>query len=393
MASRSPHGLRVLIISPDYPPAQGGIQTLVGVLAERLPVAAVRVVTLDSPGAGEYDGARPVDVRRVRRGAGRRRFRMAGLGARAIAEALRFSPDVALVGHVAASPVGAALRRGPRIPVVTYVHAEEFRVWPRRSAFAMRHSDRVIAVSRHSARMARDAGADPGRVDLVHHGVDLPPAGNGNGNGNGNGAGNGNGNGAGDRAAHAPTAITVARMRDAHKGHDVMLRAMPIVLERVPDARWVVLGDGPLRAGYERAAADLAIQTSVRFCGAVPDAERDRWLGRAHVFAMPTRVPAGGLGGEGFGIAYLEAAAHGLPVVAANEGGALDAVDDGRTGLLVDPRDPAEVARALVSLLGDLARAEAMGRDATAWAERFTWQATADRVADVLSAAAGGAAR
>jgi phosphatidylinositol alpha-1,6-mannosyltransferase len=364
----------VLIVSPDYPPARGGIQTLIGALAERLPVAAVRVVTLDAPGAKAYDGARRVDVRRVRLGTGRRRVRIAALTARAIAEAQWFSPDVALVGHVAAAPAGAALRRGLRIPVVTYVHAEEFRVWPRRSAFAMRHSDRVIAVSRHSARMARDAGADPGRVHLIHHGVDLPPR----------------RNGGRDRGAHPPTVVTVARMQDAHKGHDVMLRAMPMVLERVPDARWVVLGDGPLRAQYERAAADLAIQASVRFCGGVEDAERDRWLTRAHVFAMPTRVPAGGLGGEGFGIAYLEAAAHGLPVVAANEGGALDAVQNGQTGLLVDPRDHTQVAGALVSLLGDPRRAATMGRQAEEWAGRFTWQATAAQVAEVLGLAAWG---
>jgi phosphatidylinositol alpha-1,6-mannosyltransferase len=187
--------------------------------------------------------------------------------------------------------------------------------------------------------------------------------------------------------------LTVARMQDLHKGHDVMLRAMPLVRNAVPDARWVVLGDGPLRGTYEADARRLGVDDAVSFLGAVGDGERDGWFRRADVFAMPTRLPADGLGGEGFGIAYLEAAAYGLPVVAANAGGALDAVDAGRTGLLVAPDDHRQVAGALISLLGDLEYARAMGARAVEWAATFPWQRTADRVAAVLRAAAGGEAR
>jgi phosphatidylinositol alpha-1,6-mannosyltransferase len=328
------------------------------------------VVTFDSPGARTYDAAQAVAVRRVRLAAGQRRARMAALAAGAVAAAVRFAPDVVLIGHVAAAPAAIILRHALRIPVVTYVHAEEFRVQPRLCALTLRHSDDVIAVSRHSQRMAMAAGAPPGRVHLVHHGVDLPAE-------------------AEFTAPEAPTVITVARMQDPHKGHDVMLEAMALVRDRVPDARWVVLGDGPLRRGYERDARRLGLDTAVSFQGAVPDHERDAWLRRAHVFAMPTRVPVGGLGGEGFGIVYLEAAAYGLPVVAANAGGALDAVDAGQTGVLVDPSDHRQVADALIGLLGDLAAARAMGRRGAEWATRFPWQATADRVADVLQTAAG----
>jgi phosphatidyl-myo-inositol dimannoside synthase len=177
-------------------------------------------------------------------------------------------------------------------------------------------------------------------------------------------------------------------MRDAHKGHDVMLQAMTLVRRRVPEARWVVVGDGPLRPRYEQLARQLGIGGAVDFVGPAADAERDAWLRRADVFAMPTRLPDGARGGEGFGIAYLEAAAHGLPVVAANAGGARDAVAPGATGLLVDPTDHREVADALVSLLAEPARARAMGERAIAWAAGFAWQRTADQVADVLLAVA-----
>jgi phosphatidylinositol alpha-1,6-mannosyltransferase len=99
---------------------------------------------------------------------------------------------------------------------------------------------------------------------------------------------------------------------------------------------------------------------------------------------MPSRLPDGGIGGEGFGIVYLEAAAHRLPVVAAREGGAVDAVDGERSAVLVDPRDPAAVAGALERLLLDRDLAARLGEAGYAWARRRSWQATGAEVADVL---------
>ena len=128
--------------------------------------------------------------------------------------------------------------------------------------------------------------------------------------------------GGSSRRAARPTVVTVARLRDCYKGHDVLMRAMPLIRARVPDAQWIVIGDGPLRPELEREAAAPWPRRLRRFTGEVADAERDEWLDRAHVFAMPSRLRAGGGGGEGFGIVYLEAGAHGLPVVAGNVGGA-----------------------------------------------------------------------
>ena len=89
----------------------------------------------------------------------------------------------------------------------------------------------------------------------------------------------------------------------------------------------------------------------IRFLGAVSDDERDAWLRRAHVFAMPSRMPAGGFAGEGFGIVYLEANAHGCPVVAGAVGGALDAVVRRADRAPGRPRGPRRVGNALVELL------------------------------------------
>jgi phosphatidylinositol alpha-1,6-mannosyltransferase len=183
--------------------------------------------------------------------------------------------------------------------------------------------------------------------------------------------------------------VCVARLEQRYKGHDVLIRALPLVRARIPSVRLQVVGDGVLRPVYEGFAASLGLDGSVEFLGPVDDATRDELLARAHVFAMPSRLPFDG-GGEGFGIVYLEAGAHGLPVVAGRAAGALDAVVDGETGLLVDPADHVALAAAIVELLSDRAKASALGERGRARAASFSWPAVARRVEDVVLSVARG---
>jgi phosphatidylinositol alpha-1,6-mannosyltransferase len=188
----------------------------------------------------------------------------------------------------------------------------------------------------------------------------------------------------GRERAERPTIVTVARLRDRYKGHDVLIEALAPIREQVPEAELVVIGDGPLRDELEQLAHTAGVGGAVRFLGAVSDEERNRWLRRAHLFAMPSRLPDDGRAGEGFGIVYMEAAAYGLPVVAGNVAGALDAVADGETGLLVDPTDPCAVAAAIARLLLDGELAQRLGRAGAARAEGFAWPLIAARVEEVL---------
>jgi phosphatidyl-myo-inositol dimannoside synthase len=261
------------------------------------------------------------------------------------------------------APAASVILTTMGIPYIQYLHGEEVARRRRLAAYAAKRASRVIAVSAYTASLAAGyVGA--GRLRCIPPGVDVP-------------------NGCRGVRSERPLVVTVSRLADRFKGHDVMLQALPLIAARVPSVQWIVIGDGPLRQGFERASVAQGLTRLVRFLGAVSDQERDLWLDQAHVFAMPSRLAAFG-GGEGFGIAYLEAGCHMLPVVAGNVGGAVDAVVGGVTGLLVDPTNAVAVADAIADLLLDQRRAEAMGRAGAARARGFSWPTIAKQVEDLF---------
>jgi phosphatidylinositol alpha-1,6-mannosyltransferase len=172
------------------------------------------------------------------------------------------------------------------------------------------------------------------------------------------------------------------------KGQDVLIRAMPAIRRRVPDAALLIVGGGEYRAELEAMAAD-APRGSVVFSGEVSEEELPLHYAAGDVFAMPCRNRFAGLEVEGWGNVFLEAAACGKPSVAGDSGGAAEAVVDGETGLVVDGRHMGQVAEAVAGLLADEQRARAMGKAGRARVERsFTWPVIAERLAVWLREAA-----
>ncbi len=359
--------LRVLVLTPDFPPARGGIQVLMHRVVRHARALELRVVTRKHPDAQRFDAQEGLDVRRAGSADGGPLSNVV-LNAHALAEAARFRPDAVLSGHIVTSPAARCIGLAMRVPMVQYLHADELGSRPRLAAFAVHGADATVAVSSYTRGLALGLGADPGRVHTIPNGVDLP-------------------DGAVASRVPRPTILTVARLEERYKGHDVLMRALPLIRARVPDVQWMVAGRGSLRAQLERLAAALGLLDVVRFVGEVSDAERDALLYSSHVFAMPSRLRPDG-GGEGFGIAYLEAGAHGLPVVAGNVAGALDSVVDGKTGMLVDPTDHVALAYAVSELLLDAARAQKLGRAGAERAREFTWPTISRQVEELVLALA-----
>jgi phosphatidylinositol alpha-1,6-mannosyltransferase len=356
---------RLLVLTPDYPPLHGGIQLLAHRVAAGIKGFETRIVALDCSGARQFDASNGQAVRRVPTDRRLRGARNVPLNAFALLEALRFRPDVTLSVHLVASPAAAAIRRVMGARTVQYFHAKEISGKPKVAAFAARKADVVIAVSSYTAGLITATGVSPASMRLIPPGVDMPSDPR-------------------PLPAEHPTFVTVARLEDRYKGHDVLVRSLALVREQVSDVEWVVIGDGPLRLELERLASSHGVADSVRFLGAVSDEQRNLWLRRADLLAMPSRLPGAGLAGEGFGIVYMEAAAYGKPVVAGNVGGAVDAVRDGETGLLVDPTDPVAVGGAIARLLLDEELARRLGRAGAQRARSFAWPLIVERLEAVL---------
>jgi phosphatidylinositol alpha-1,6-mannosyltransferase len=362
------------VISPDYPPAKGGIQILTHRVAQHFTRVDPTIITLETAGAAEFDADLPFEVIRVPTSRGPRMLDVARLNFEAFRAGLQLKPDVVLCGHIIVSPAAAAIRRCTGSPMVLYVYAKEVGARPELASFALKRASSIVAISAYTRDLALSAGANPDRIRLIPPGVDLPeraptPR-------------------AGRDPGRRPTIVTIARLEDRYKGHDVVIRSLPLVRAKIPDVRWIVIGDGPLRPALENLTEMVGVADAVSFLGPLPDAERDAWLDQADAFVMVSRLPAGGYAGEGFGIVYLEANARGVPALAANVGGAVDAVADGQTGVLVDPTDPLVVADALIELLTDHPRSARLGAQGVERAQGFAWPEISARVEDLLMSVA-----
>jgi len=182
---------------------------------------------------------------------------------------------------------------------------------------------------------------------------------------------------AGATKAAAPTILYVGRLR-RYKGVDWLLRTLPRVTAAHPDARLVVIGDGPDRPRLEAEAARLGVGASVEFLGFVPRAEKARRMREAWVLVQPSPK-------EGWGLTVIEAGACGTAVVAADSPGLRDSVRRDVTGLLVPFDDDAALADALGRVLADATLRARLADEGRAWSGRFHWDDCARRSLDALA--------
>jgi phosphatidyl-myo-inositol dimannoside synthase len=382
---------RTLLVTNDFPPKVGGIQSYLEELCRRLDPDRISVLTADShPDAAAYDAAELAGGRRIERVARSTLYVPSPISRRAIDRAIeRVQPDLVLFDPYV--PLGLAGRR-LGVPFGVVLHGAEVAiparlpVVRRAAASVLRSSAVVVSAGSYPEDEARRlAGNELPPVVQVPPGVDASrffPL---------------------DASARvaarvrlelpvgAPLVVSVGRLVP-RKGIDVLIEAVARCAARVPDVVLVVAGAGRdarrLRRLAQRSRAD------VRFLGRVSEVDKVSLLGAADVFAQPCRSRWAGLEQEGFGIVFLEAAACAVPSVAGRSGGSFEAVSDGSTGLVVDrPDDPAAVADALLELLEDTTARTAMGAAARHRAvAAFDYDLLARRLASGLDAVVGGRA-
>jgi phosphatidylinositol alpha-1,6-mannosyltransferase len=288
--------------------------------------------------------------------------------------ALRLRPTHLFALHINLAPLAQWVARMMNTGYSVVVHGiEVWGILPHLKKQSLINAKKVIAVSRFTAEVVHlRHGIPEHQFALLPNIIDLPLT--------------------NEKVfpSHPPTLLTVGRIakKERYKGHEVVLKAMPQVLRQVPDARYVVVGDGDDRPRLEQLAHQLGIASSVAFVGQVSDSELIRHYATCDVFVMPSKTvldpkrPKG----EGFGIVYLEAMAHGKPVVGPNYGAPTEFLRHGENALLVDPNSPHEVAEAVVYLLTHPEEARRMGeRGRQLVAKEFTMEAMVRRLKALLA--------
>lgn len=380
-----PRVSRVLLVSNDFPPRPGGIQSYLAEFVGRIAGGGTHQVTVYAP---QWKGADVFDA--AARSAGYQVVRHPGtlmLPGRAVDTRMRRligQHGIDTVWFGAAAPLALLARRARsagarRVLASTHGHEVGWSMLPGARSVLRRigdDADVVTYVSRYTRRRFAAAFGPGAALEHLPPGVDTDrfrP----------------------DPAARAelrsryrlgdrPTVVCVSRLVP-RKGQDMLIRALPSIRHRVDGAALVIAGGGPDLPRLRRLAQQHGVAEHVTFTGGVPADQLPAHHALGDVFAMPCRTRGAGLDVEGLGIVFLEAAAVGVPVVAGRSGGAPETVLDNTTGLVVDGSSAERVSEAVSTLLADPDRAAAMGAAGRDWAiTRWRWDLLTARLDALL---------
>jgi glycosyltransferase involved in cell wall biosynthesis len=277
---------------------------------------------------------------------------------------------------------GQLTARALKVPGISSVHGTHgfYEKEPFRSAarLAGHLARRTIAISDYAGEFVERVGIAPrDRIRVIHYGIDsakwdITPD---------------------ERREHRQAlglgadeiAVGIASRLVPDKGHDVAINAFASLLPRIPTARLLIAGAGPLQPELEALARRVLPADRVRFLGYVADMRG--FFGACDMVLFPS-LPSFG---EGFGLAALEAMAAGVPVLASKAGPLAEVVSDGVSGLVLPPGEPVAWAEAMVDLATNTERRLQLGEQARTQAQqRFTVEEMADRTLDVYREVLGG---
>ena len=369
--------MSILLITNDYPPIISGISTVFYQVWRYLPTETNIVLAPGVQGGKEFDSKDDIRVIRYPY------ISSTAIPAKLINFILQFLSTTYLViryrvrllhaGQILTGGlIGLFFKKVFKIPYMLWVYGGETtpvymkNKWRKRFLGRLiKEAELIITNSPTTSQEFLDYGVDKSRVFEVLPGVDTdvftpgaPP----------------------DELVKKygltdkSLLMTVARLTP-RKGQDTTIRALPSIIESHPDVVYLVVGDGPYRDELISLAKEMGVMESVIFSGPITDEELVGYYRLSDIYVMPNREVEGSTDSiEGFGISFIEAGACEKPVIGGRSGGAVFAVEDNITGIIVDPTDTDELSKAVVGLLSDNERARVMGIRGRERAIKFHWR-------------------
>jgi phosphatidylinositol alpha-1,6-mannosyltransferase len=374
---------RTLVITNDFPPRPGGIQTFGYEIVRRFDPESVTVLTSDWEGAAEFDAAQDFKIVRANT-----QTLVPSKSTLSMAREIVVAENITRVLFGAAAPLGllaSSLRKlgVQNIVGMTQGHETGWAMTPgTRQALRKigNDTDYLTYISEYTHKKIAKAlsPAAAARMRRIVPGVDtteFSPANLSSGNQLRTELG----------WTDRPVIVCVSRLM-ARKGQDELIRALPKIHQTAPNASLIIVGDGPYRKDLERLVKKLRLENFVHLTGKVSQTELSKWYAAGDIFAMPCRTRMGGWDVEGLGIVFLEGSATGLPVIVGDSGGAVDAVIDGETGYLVDGTNTAEIADRIAYLFSNPDVAKKMGEAGRNWVtQEWTWDQNFKKLDGLLS--------
>jgi phosphatidylinositol alpha-1,6-mannosyltransferase len=356
---------RVLLVTNDFPPRRGGIQSYLVDLVTRLAAAGEHVLTVYAP---QWKNADAFDAEtagyRVERHPGTLMLPVPTVDKRM--RRLIAEHDIDTVWFGAAAPLALLAPRARqagarRVLASTHGHEVGWSMLPGARSVLRRigdASDVITYVSQYTRGRFASAFGPQAALEHLPPGVDTErfrpdPASRAEMRTR-------------YRLGQRPTVLCLSRLVP-RKGQDMLIRALPSIRRRVDGAALVIVGGGPYLDTLRGLAERSGVADHVTFTGGVPFAELPAFHAMADVFAMPCRTRGAGLDVEGLGIVFLEASATGVPVVAGSSGGAPETVQHNKTGMVVDGNSVEQIADTVSELLADPDRAAVMGAAGREW--------------------------
>jgi len=278
--------------------------------------------------------------------------------------------------------VGLFMKKVFSIPYVLYVYGSELLAYGHHSfpSFiikrALVHCHQLVTISNFTAKQFLDYGLSEEKLIMITPGVDTevfrkvsleqtPKT-------------------LRDRVTERKVIITVSRIEE-YKGHKIVIRALEKLMDEFPNLLYVIVGTGPDLRDLENFVTHSLLKDHVWFAGFVSDDDIVSYYSVSDLFIMLSHSLHQRKVEEGFGIVFLEASSCNIPVIGSNTGGIPEAIEDGRTGFIVDPHDENQVVNALRKLLEDPNLAREMGQNGRKRSEeKFQWDQIAEKFSQYL---------
>lgn len=372
--------MRTLLVTNDFPPRKGGIQTYLEGFARELDPDSLVVYCSTPEDPSEYDAKQPWTTLRFP-GA----ILLPTPGVRKQMQQIIRDYDIEAVWFGSSTPLGlmakAAREAGAtRIVSTTHGHEIGWSMIPGGSFLLRRIFSQADVVTYLTEATLRRLRPFTGDTQLVRMPGGIQPENFAFSQSHRMMLRRRYGIGPDD-----PTVICISRLVE-RKGQDTLISAWPDIIDKHPRAKLVIVGTGPYEGHLHRLAQSSPARDSIIFTGEVPHAELSSHYSLGDIFAMPCRTRGKGLDIEGLGIVYLEAYAAGLPVVSGDSGGAPEAVIHGKTGLITRGSTSYACVGALTYLLDNPERAKEMGQAGNSWVDtHWRWARLARPLLEIFS--------